>query len=181
MFLVHCLSVVYIAPLLNNFLQAGLSTLIHPHSLHHFLISTCAALMLEENKIIIKKKEQTSHKKVKDTNNTTNVYTIPTSCAILPTMHTTKPFTHQLHPQPNKQPYSLQPASYPTTHSPFKHTNTALATDRPSTAHTTAFTRQPLPAMPSSYKSPQHTQLTPTCPPDSALILYSTACTHPTS
>ena len=34
--------------------------------------------------------------------------------------------------------------------------------DQPTTAHTTAFhfTRQPLPAMPSSYKSPQHTQPT---------------------
>lgn len=55
----------YVAPLLNNLLQAGLSTRIHPHSpafLAPFL-STLAALMLEQNKTN-KQTQQTGHKKL---------------------------------------------------------------------------------------------------------------------
>ena len=70
-------------------------------------------------------------------------YTIPTSCAILPTMHTTKPFAHQLHPRANKRPYSLQLASYHhTTHpsnTPTCHqlrNDPVLLTPQPSTYKT---------------------------------------------
>ena len=77
-------------------------------------------------------------------------YTIPTSCAILPTMYTAKPFTYQLYPQPNKRPYSQQLASYPTTQ-PTLQTHQHVITYGPTqycSHHSLPLTRQPLPAMP---------------------------------
>ena len=47
--------------------------------------------------------------------------------------------------------------------------------------HSLPLVRQPLPAMPGSYESSQHTQPTPMCHTDSALLLHSTASTYKTS
>ena len=65
----------------------------------------------------------------------------------------------------------------------YAHHKTLYIPATPTTQQTTLVptTRQPLPAMPSSYKRPQHTQSTLTRHTDSALILYSTACTYQTS
>ena len=87
-------------------------------------------------------------------------------------MHTTKPFAHQLYPQTNKQLYPLQLASYLTTQLILQTHQHGInyGLTQCCSHYSLPLTRQPLSAMPSSYKSPEHTQPTPTCHTNSALL-----------